>query len=263
LVAFIFWRREIEMTAPVPQSPYASEAELVSRAIGRDERAIRLIVQQNNRRLYRIARSVVRDDGEAGDIVQAAYGLAFTRLGTFAGHSTLGTWLGRIVLNEALRRLRRRVETVELSAFERELHHSPAISALALAPADPERLTAQREICRLLELAIDTLPEPFRIVLIARAVEGLSIDETASLLGIKSDTVKTRLHRARALLRSALRSNADPSLTDTFPFGGERCARITANVLNQVERPENTVALNQPGNADFDSLRSVLIRFCC
>ena len=179
------------MTAPVPQSPYVSEAELISRAIGRDERAVRLIVQQNNRRLYRIARSVVRDDGEAEDIVQAAYGLAFTRLGTFEGYSTLGTWLGRIVLNEALRRLRGRVETVELSAFERELHNSPAIPAQALALADPERLTAQREICRLLELAIDTLPEPFRIVLIARAVEGLSVDETASLLGIKSETVKT------------------------------------------------------------------------
>jgi RNA polymerase sigma-70 factor, ECF subfamily len=261
LVAFIFRRREIEMTAPAPQSPYASEAELISRAIGRDERAVRLIVQQNNRRLYRIARSVVRDDGEAEDIVQAAYGLAFTRLGTFEGRSTLGTWLGRIVLNEALRRLRRRVETVELSAFERELR-SPAISAQTLAPADPERLTAQREICRLLEAAIDTLPEPFRIVLIARAVEGLSVDETASLLGIKSETVKTRLHRARALLRSALKSNADPSLTETFPFGGERCARITANVLNQLRLPNNTGALSRPGNADVSSLRSLLIRFC-
>ena len=250
------------MIAPVLPSPHVSEAELISRAIGRDERAIRLIVQQNNRRLYRIARSVVRDDGEAEDIVQAAYGLAFTRLGTFEGRSTLGTWLGRIVLNEALRRLRGRVETVELSAFEREPHNSPAIAAQALAPDDPERLTAQREICRLLELAIDTLPEPFRIVLIARAVEGLSVDETASLLGIKSETVKTRLHRARALLRSALKSNPGRSLTDTFPFGGERCARITANVLNQLRLPENSVAPNRPGSAKVSSLRSLLVRFC-
>jgi RNA polymerase sigma-70 factor (ECF subfamily) len=250
------------MTAPVPQSRYVSEAELISRAIGRDERAVRLIVQQHNRRLYRIARSVVRDDGEAEDVVQAAYGLAFTRLSTFEGRSTLSTWLGRIVLNEALRRLRGRVETVDLGAFERELHNSPAISAQTLAPANPERLTAQREICRLLELAIDTLPEPFRIVLIARAVEGLSIDETASLLGIKSETVKTRLHRARALLRAALKSSPGRSLTDTFPFGGDRCARITANVLKQLQLPENTVALNRPGNAGVSSLRFLLIRFC-
>jgi RNA polymerase sigma-70 factor (ECF subfamily) len=110
-------------------------------------------------------------------------------------------------------------------------------------------------------LAIDSLPEAFRIVLIARAVEGLSVDETASLLGIKSETVKTRLHRARALLRSALKSSPGRSLTDTFPFGGERCARITANILQQLQLSENTVARNRPG-AGVSSLRSLLIRFC-
>jgi RNA polymerase sigma-70 factor (ECF subfamily) len=90
----------------------------------------------------------------------------------------------------------------------------------------------------------------------------LSVDETASLLGIKSETVKTRLHRARALLRSALKSNADPSLTDTFPFGGERCARITANVLDQLQLAKSAVAPNRPANTDFSSLHSLLIRFC-
>ncbi|HEX2447608.1 MAG TPA: RNA polymerase sigma factor [Methyloceanibacter sp.] len=254
-----FLAAEIEMAAPVLQSQCALEAELINRAIGRDESAVRMILQQNNRRLYRLARSVVKDDSEAEDIVQAAYGRAFTRLDTFEGNSTLGTWLGRIVLNEALGRLRRHVETVELSTFEGE-RYNPALSTPVLAQADPERLTAQREICRLLESAIDDLPEPFRIVLMARAVEGLTVDETARLMGIKSAILKTRLHRARALLRTALKSDKGASLTEAFPFAGERCTRITANVLNQLEAHRNTFAIKEASSAD--SLRSVLIRFC-
>jgi RNA polymerase sigma-70 factor (ECF subfamily) len=249
------------MAAPALLLPDASEAELINRAIGRDESAVRIILQQNNRRLYRLARSVVRDDGEAEDVVQAAYGRAFTRLDTFQGNSTLGTWLGRIVLNEALSRLRGRVHTVELSVFEHEFYSS-AISAYWSAQADPERLAAQSEICRLLELAIDTLPEPFRIVLMARSIEGLTIDETARLLNIKSKTVKTRLHRARARLRSILKSDIGVSLTDTFPFAGQRCERITENLLKQLRERRDIIALAQPGIADISSLRSVLVRFC-
>jgi RNA polymerase sigma-70 factor (ECF subfamily) len=249
------------MAAPALPLPDASEVGLINRAIGRDESAVRIILQQNNRRLYRLARSVVRDDGEAEDVVQAAYGRAFTRLDTFQGNSTLGTWLGRIVLNEALSRLRGRVHTVELSVFEHELYSS-AISAYWSAQADPERLAAQREICRLLELAIDTLPEPFRIVLMARCVEGLTVDETARLLNINAETVKTRLHRARARLRSILKYDIAVSLTDTFPFAGQRCERIAENLLKQLRERQNIIALAKPGIADISSLRSVLARFC-
>jgi RNA polymerase sigma-70 factor (ECF subfamily) len=213
---------------------YPDEAWLIARAIENDGAAVRLIMQRNNRRLYRIARSVVRDDSEAEDVVQEAYGRAFTRLRQFRGASSIGTWLARIVLNEALARLRRRRETVDWSSIENQ--HAQIIPfPLVAAQPDPERTMAQREIRELLERAIDDLPDAFRLVLVARAIEGMSIEDTAELLGIRPETVKTRLHRARTLLRAKLEHDVGPSLTESFPFEGERCERITSSVLDRLK----------------------------
>lgn len=209
------------------------EARLIARAMENDAAAVRLIMQRNNRRLYRIARSVVRDDSEAEDVVQEAYGRAFTHLRQFRGASSIGTWLARIVLNEAWGRLRRRRETVDWASIENQ-HSAPAQIIpfpLVAAQSDPERTMAQREIHELLEQAIDGLPDSFRVVLVARAIEGMSIEDTAELLGIRPETVKTRLHRARSLLRTKLEQDLGPSLTETFPFEGERCERMTSSVL--------------------------------
>ena len=147
-------------------------------------------MQANNRRLYRIARGVIRDDSEAEDVVQEAYGRAFTHLREFRGASSLGTWLGRIVLNEALGRLRRRHETVDWELIENQHRGGAQIISFPLETAqpDPERTMAQREIQELLERAIDGLPDAFRLVLVARAVEGMSIEDTAELLGIRPET---------------------------------------------------------------------------
>ena len=217
----------------------ADEAELIARAIENDPAAVRLIMQRNNRRLYRIARSVVRDDSEAEDVVQEAYGRAFTHLREFRGASSIGTWLARIVLNEALGRLRRRRETVDWASMENQRRARAQIIPFPLVAAqpDPERTMAQREIQELLEQAIDGLPDAFRLVLMARAIEGMSIEDTAELLGIRPETVKTRLYRARALLRAKLEQDLGPSLTETFPFEGERCARITSSVLERLRLP--------------------------
>ena len=139
------------------------EAWLIARAIENDAAAVRLIMQRNNRRLYRIARSVVRDDSEAEDVVQEAYGRAFTRLRQFRGASSIGTWLARIVLNEALGRLRRRRETVDWGSIENQHRAQAQIIPFPLVAAqpDPERTMAQREIRELLERAIDDLPDAF------------------------------------------------------------------------------------------------------
>ena len=210
------------------------EADLVARAIQNDAAAVRALMRQCNRRLYRIARSVVRDDSEAEDVLQAAYGLAFTSLREFRGESSICTWLARIVLNEALGRLRRQDTVNHISMQDQQGARS--LSLVDKQP-DPERMVAQREIQRLLERAIDHLPQEFRMVLVLRTIEGMSVEETAKLLGIRPETVKTRLHRARAILRAALEMDIEPLLTDTFPFDGERCLRLTARALNRLELP--------------------------
>jgi RNA polymerase sigma-70 factor (ECF subfamily) len=184
-----------------------------------------------NRRLYRIARSVVSDDSEAEDVVQAAYGHAFTSLRDFRGESSICTWLARIVLNEALGRVRRQATVDHISMQDQQGAKSPS---LVDKQPDPERIVAQREIHRLLERAIDRLPQKFRMVLVMRTIEGMSVEETAELLRIRPETVKTRLHRARALLRARLEKEIGPLLTDTFPFDGERCLRLTARALNHL-----------------------------
>jgi RNA polymerase sigma-70 factor, ECF subfamily len=215
------------------------DAELVRMALQRDGGAFRIIMQRHNRRLYRCARAIVRDDGEAEDIVQEAYGNAFSNLANFRGDSSLATWLTRIALNEALGRVRRRRPTVELSTLDSPGRDKAQIIPfpLMVADSDPERTVAQREIRRLIERAIDELPELFRVVFVMREIEDLSVEETADFLHLRSATVKTRLHRARRLLRKALDKQLASTLTDAFPFDGLRCARITDAILQRFGLP--------------------------
>lgn len=211
----------------------SAEADLIARAIERDESAIRSIIKSHNRRLYRLARSIVRDDGEAEDVLQEAYLRAFASLANFRGEASLATWLTRIVLNEGLQRVRRRQSTPPLESLPIDAGESRIIPfpLNANPPADPERDMAQRQICQMLEHAIDELPEDFRTVLVARVVEDMSVEETADLLGLRPETVKTRLHRARRMLKASLSDQIGPLVTGVFPFDGMRCARIADRVI--------------------------------
>ncbi|MER9406150.1 RNA polymerase sigma factor [Mesorhizobium caraganae] len=203
---------------------------LVHRAMAHEADAFRAIIKTHNQRLYRIARGVVRNDSEAEDIVQEAYVRAFAALATFRGDSSLATWLSRIVINEALGRLRKRRRTVAMPASQ-----EAQIIRFPLNPSDdPERTMAQRQILRLVERATDNLPDVYRTVFIARVIEGLNIEETADLLGVRPETVKTRLHRARALVRKALDDEIGPVLLDAFPFAGRRCERLTEAVMKRL-----------------------------
>jgi RNA polymerase sigma-70 factor (ECF subfamily) len=212
------------------------EAELVARARRKDASAIALIIRQQNQRLYRIARSILRDDFEAEDALQEAYIRAFTSLDSFRGESRLGTWLARIVMNEALGRLRRRKPTIEFDTFAKTHEGTAEIIRFPAAnpDLDPETTMAQREIRALLESAIDALPEAFRVVLVARLIEGMSIEETAELFDIRPETVKTRLHRARRLLKDEMEKHVGPVMGDAFPFAGRRCQRLTETVLSRL-----------------------------
>ncbi|MCZ8543381.1 RNA polymerase sigma factor [Mesorhizobium qingshengii] len=210
-------------------SAASGDMHLVRRALARESDAFRAIMKAHNQRLYRIARGVVRNDSEAEDIVQEAYVRAFASLGAFRGDSSLATWLSRIVINEALGRLRKRRRTVAMPEPQAEIIQFP------LNPSDdPERTMAQRQILKLVEQATDSLPDVYRRVFVARVIEGLSIEETADLLGVRPETVKTRLHRARALVRKALDDQIGPVLLDAFPFAGRRCERLTSAVMRRL-----------------------------
>src|SRR6202011_3205183 len=152
-------------SAPGPHVAVPSrDAELIRRALARDDTAFRAIMERHNRRLYRIARSILRNDSEAEDVVQEAYVKAFTNLGGFRGDSSLATWLARITMNEALGRLRRERPTVDLETFGAQRTEAQIIKFPQTATSDdPERTMAQREILRLVERATDNLPEIFRI----------------------------------------------------------------------------------------------------
>ncbi len=240
--------RRLQGRGPIPDIVAApdddeDDAGLVRRAIARDGDAFRVIMQKYNRRLYRIARSILRNDSEAENIVQESYVRAFTHLDGFRGESSLATWLSRIVMNEALGWLRgqRRTVALETAALERvEAQGTQAeIIPFPLAGGidDPERTMAQRELLQLVEQATDELPEIYRTVFITRVIEGMSVEETAELLGLRPQTVKTRLHRARRLVREQLDRQIGPVLMGAFPFAGRRCERMTAAVMQRLGLP--------------------------
>jgi RNA polymerase sigma-70 factor (ECF subfamily) len=213
----------------------ATDVELVRRALARDEAAVRAIIQANNRRLYRLARGILRNDSEAEDVVQETYVRAFTHLESFRGDASLATWLSRIAMNEALGRLRRQRPSVDVNDLAPGVLEAQIIPfPLAAASEDPEKSMAQREIQQVVEHAIDELPEAFRIVFITRVIEGMNVEETAELLALKPDTVKTRLHRARAMLRENVEKKIGPVVMEAFPFAGKRCERLTEAVLKKL-----------------------------
>jgi RNA polymerase sigma-70 factor (ECF subfamily) len=204
------------------------DAALVERAQQRDGTALWLVIKRHNQRLHRVARAVLDDDTEAEDVVQETYIHAFTHLSEFRAEARLSTWLTRIALNEALGRRRQRRPTVDLKALE------GMAAPFSVHSANPEEATALAEIRRLLENAVDGLPEPFRAVFVMRDVEEMSVEETALLLGLRPQTVSTRLHRARRLLRHALQDRLASVFTDTFLFAGARCDRLAQAVLDRL-----------------------------
>ena len=215
------------------------DLELAHRALARESGAFRAIMKAHNQRLYRLARGFVRDNGEAEDIVQESYVRAFTHLEGFRGDSSLATWLSRIVINEALGRLRKTQRAGQFVATDDPRRQAEIIAfPLNAGTEDPERTMAQRQILQLVEKATDSLPDAYRTVFVARVIEGMSIEETASLLGLRPETVKTRLHRARSLVRKELDAQIGPVFLDAFPFAGRRCERLTTAVLKRLGLPD-------------------------
>lgn len=209
-----------------------TEASLVAAARTGAEAAVRELIRRNNHRLFRVARAVLRNDVEAEDVVQAAYVRAFTSLDSFRGEAAFSTWLTRIALNEALGRKRRQKNHVEVEMLDDGPQGGEVIPfPLSLAPQSPESESGRAEMRALLEECIDALPEPFRLVLVMRDLEDLSTEETANYLGIKPQTVKTRLFRARKQIRASIAARLSPVFSEVFPFDGQRCVDMAGRVV--------------------------------
>ena len=221
-------------------APALPDRDLVERVRAGDVAAFELIMRRHNRRLFRLARSILRNSAEAEDVVQETYVRAYARLGEFVGPNGFPAWLGRIAVNEALGRVRGWGRVVSLDDYvsgpdgDAEVR---LIETMRTPYPDPERLAGNGELRHLLEGAIDALPDDFRTVFVLRAVEGLSVAETAEMLSIPPETVKTRFHRARHRLQDTLGARFDALMPATFEFGGERCDRIVAAVLARL-RPQ-------------------------
>ena len=199
--------------------------ELVARVLAGDTERFEILMRRYNHRLFRTARAVLRDDAEAEDVVQDAWVRAFTKLGQFAGRASLATWLTRITLHEALARRRRRARHTPLAEHE---------TTLPARTPRPEDAVGVRQLAAALEAATDALPAPYRTVFVLRDVEGLGIAETAACLGVPEATVKTRLHRARGLLRARLGPALDVAPGGVFAFAGHRCDRTVAAVMARI-----------------------------
>jgi RNA polymerase sigma-70 factor, ECF subfamily len=207
-----------------------SDEEVGERVVGGDNAMFEVLMRRHNQRLFRTARAIVKDDAEAEDVLQEAYLRAFSGLSAFEGRSRLSTWLTRIVVHGALARVRRGKKLELVDPMTRD-----DMTADADAP-DPEEGASSRELAAVLEKAIDGLPESFRVVLVLRLVEDLSVAETAACLEIPEDTVKTRLYRARHILQRTLLRRTDAAFKHTFEFGSTRCDRVVASVLLQILR---------------------------
>ena len=207
------------------------DLDVIEQILHGDTALFELLMRRYNERVYRAARSILRDDHEAEDVMQQAYVNAFTHLRQFNGSSRFPTWLTRIAINEALARVRyqRRYEP-----FNDELSH-PEPPMLQNPAENPERHAFTGELRRLLEWAIDALPDGMREVFMLREVEGLSTAEAAECLDVSEDVVKTRLSRARAALRALLMERTGATAPEAFRFHRPRCDRIVARVLTEIE----------------------------
>jgi RNA polymerase sigma-70 factor (ECF subfamily) len=214
-----------------------SDAELAARTAAGDEAAFEMVMRRHNTRLFRVARSILKNDEAAEDALQEAYLHAYRHVGDFRGSAQLATWLTRIVINQALMGVRKQKRDQVLVSFDGRRTADDRETDMPDATSEsPSDATLRAETRRFLERRIDELPLTFRTVFVMREVEEMTVEETADCLEIPQATVRTRLYRARALLREGLAHDLDVATSSVFGFAGARCDRIVAGVLTQLRR---------------------------
>lgn len=205
-----------------------SDEEVVRRVLSGETALFEVIMRRYNERLYRAARAITRDDSLAEEIMQSAYVRAYEHLNQFAGRAPFGAWLTRIAVNEALARVR------DGHRFSEPEGEGDPMDRFASPSRDPEQTAANTELSRLLERLIEALPDGIRSVFVLREVEGMNTIETAEALDITEESVRVRLHRARAALRDALAAHAIRDQRRLFAFHATRCDRVVRNVLDRI-----------------------------
>jgi RNA polymerase sigma-70 factor, ECF subfamily len=215
------------------QEPLNDE-EVVARVLAGETAMFEIVMRRHNQRLYRIARAILRNDGEAEDVMQDAYVRAYEHLDQFVGKAKFSTWLTRIAIHEALARQRRGNRYQELEPRS-EREGDPMDRFASLAP-DPEQQASNSEVRRLLEEAVEKLPDAYRTIFMLRDVEDMSTTDAAEVLEITEDNVKVRLHRARALLRKSLYARAGMERKEAFTFHAVRCDRVVKNVFERIHK---------------------------
>ena len=227
---------DIATTTPAQESSELSDEAVVARVLAGETALFEIVMRRYNQRIYRVARSILRDDSEAEDVMQEAYVRAYQHLNQFAGRAKFSTWLTRIAVHEALARLYRRGRFADLSA--QDAADSSAVgdpmNNIPTNTPNPEEQVSSSELRGLLEQAILELPESYRSVLMLRDLEELSTADTAECLQISEENVKVRLHRARTLLRRELYSRTGRALTESFQFHAVRCDRVVRNVFERI-----------------------------
>jgi RNA polymerase sigma-70 factor (ECF subfamily) len=210
-----------------------TDEELAGRVSEGETALFEVLMRRHNARVYRAVRALLKDEDEVEDVMQQAYVLAFTHLEQFKGSAKFSTWLIRIAVNEALLRLRKRSRWVSIEGGAGE-DPEKSMKLVERKTPDPERRAIDRELVRLLEVAIDALAPIYRTVLVLREVDGLSTGETAEVLSVSEDVVRTRLHRARVLVREELEARLGGQLEEVFSFHASRCDRVVAAVMARI-----------------------------
>ena len=238
------------LTASTP-TPAAdlTDAALAARIAAGDRDAFVVLMRRYNRTVYRAARSILRDDADAEDAAQDAWLDAYAAMGGFRGDAKLSTWLTRIAVNAALQRLRKRRRGAEIITLDGDLDMDAGDDGgtrTAIEPDRPDLAASRAETRRMLESAIDQLPEAFRVVFVLRAVEEMTVEETADALGMPEATVRSRFFRARGRLRESLARQMDLAIEHAFGFAGARCDRIVARVLARLDGPSAAAVVATP-----------------
>ncbi len=218
----------MSMTSTLPLSADGprTDERIIAQVRAGEVRLFELLMRRYNERVYRAVRSILRDEAQAEDVMQATYLRAFAQIATFEARSSFATWLTRIAINEALAERRRGLRTVP--------QDGAIMDELPGRGRSPEELAQDAEHRRILVRAVDALPEHFRTVFMLRQVQELSVEETALCLELKEETVRTRLHRARVLLRRGLLERLEPLAGTLLPFEAPRCDRVVAAVLARI-----------------------------
>lgn len=229
----------MDMVAVGTELTDITEHELVARVAAGDARAFEILMRRYNRRLYRTARSILKNDAEAEDAVQEAYWKAYQAMGGFRADAQLSTWLTRIVINESLARLRRNKRRTDVIQSTEDLSVEMKVTRMETTSnfdERPDQMAWRAEMRTLIEHKLDTLPDVYRTVFMLRAVEGMPAVEVAAVLDIPEATVRSRFFRARRMMREALSDEIDVHTQDAFSFAGHRCDRIVETVLARLEQ---------------------------